>query len=116
MKIGLLANAKRTFDNRYSEKNDTITFEEFLEMTQLNCYYCGDEPSNENKSTIRKMDIDTGNSTFIYNGVDRVDNNKPHTKENCVPCCKFCNFSKNNLSVEEFFDFIKLRVEKWNLI
>lgn len=25
------------------------------------------------------------------NGLDRIDNSKGHTKENCVPCCRECN-------------------------
>lgn len=39
---------------------------------------------------------------FPATGLDRVDNNKGHTKENCVPCCKECNITKNNyFSYEE---------------
>jgi len=114
-KTRALANAKDTFDGRYREKDDTITFEEFCEMSQLNCYYCGAEPSNEMKYIKRKMDEGKEDS-FIYNGLDRFDNSKPHTKENCVPCCKYCNISKNNLTAKEFFSFIKSRVEIWNLI
>lgn len=29
-------------------------------------------------------------------GCDRVDNSKPHTKDNVVPCCKRCNTLKSN--------------------
>lgn len=39
------------------------------------CIYCGD-----NKRV----------------GCDRIDNNKPHTKDNVVPCCIECNMARNN--------------------
>jgi hypothetical protein len=29
---------------------------------------------------------------WVYNGIDRVDNNKQYIKENLVSCCKKCNF------------------------
>lgn len=37
-------------------------------------------------------------------GVDRKDNSKGHTKENCVPCCKECNVGRmDNFTHEEMF-------------
>jgi hypothetical protein len=29
-------------------------------------------------------------------GCDRIDNNRPHTKDNVVPCCIECNMARNN--------------------
>lgn len=50
-------------------------------ITNKSCIYCGD-------------------TEFI--GCDRIDNNKGHTKDNVVPCCKLCNQTRNNdFSVEE---------------
>lgn len=46
-----------------------------------NCYYCNTESAN---------------------GIDRVDSLKGYTVENCVPCCKYCNLMKNNLSLDLF--------------
>lgn len=35
-------------------------------------------------------------------GADRIDNDKGHTKDNVVPCCKICNKVKNNIfTIEE---------------
>lgn len=39
-------------------------------------------------------------------GCDRIDNTKPHTPENCVPCCKHCNDKKNITTYEEFMRMI----------
>lgn len=36
-------------------------------------------------------------------GCDRIDNTKPHTPDNCVPCCFICNVDRGDrYSVEEF--------------
>ena len=35
-------------------------------------------------------------------GCDRINNNKPHTKDNVVPCCKRCNkLRSNKFTVDE---------------
>lgn len=47
------------------------------------CYYCGKKDG-------------------IYNGVDRLDNNKGYVKSNCVSCCKSCNFQKHAYSEKQF--------------
>ena len=78
----------------------TLTEEQFKEITQQDCYYCGAKPSNIHKSPI-------GNGDYIYNGIDRVDNNKGYTIENIVPCCGICNQAKHKLTLQEFKDWIK---------
>lgn len=37
-------------------------------------------------------------------GCDRIDSTKPHTPENCVPCCYHCNCKKHTMGYEEFMD------------
>lgn len=44
-----------------------ITFNNFLELTAQNCYYCNMEP----KQGVKQL---RGNGKYIYNGIDRVDN------------------------------------------
>lgn len=68
-------------------QNQTIVLGDYIRVTDQ------DKPEN-------KID-------FIYNGLDRVDNTKSHTKENCVPCCKYCNYAKRNLTIEEFFTLLE---------
>ena len=43
---------------------------------------------------------------YIYNGVDRKDNNLGYTIDNCVPCCHRCNSMKSNLSYQNFIQHI----------
>jgi len=78
-----------------------LTNEQFEEITQKNCYYCGAKPNNIHK-TRRHY-----NGDYIYNGLDRIDNSKGYTIDNIVPCCKICNFAKRNLTSQEFRNWIK---------
>lgn len=77
-----------------------LTTEEFISITQQNCHYCGSKPSN-----VCTSDKDS-NNTFVYNGIDRKDNDVGYTIENCVPCCKVCNRAKNSMSYDEFIQWI----------
>ena len=72
-----------------------LTFEQCMEITSRSCYYCGQEPLNDSQ-------VKFCNGNYLYNGLDRVDNTLGYTLENCVPCCKQCNFSKRNLTKNEF--------------
>jgi hypothetical protein len=63
--------------------HSTLTYEEFLEFTQYNkCHYC--------HNTLNWKPF----CSQSYN-IDRKDNNQGYTKENCVQCCKDCNWDKN---------------------
>ena len=40
-------------------------------------------------------------------GIDRVDSNKGYTLENCVSACKICNFFKNDMTLEDFYEWVQ---------
>lgn len=77
-----------------------LTYDECVSIFIQNCYYCNDKPNQINKHP----DF-YGN--FIYTGIDRIDNTKGYFLENCVPCCKLCNWMKRDLPYKEFLDKIK---------
>jgi len=76
-----------------------LTEKEYFTLTQQDCYYCGAKPEN----VLRHKE---SNGDYIYNGLDRVDNNKGYTIDNVVPCCRLCNYGKRNLTIQEFKDWI----------
>lgn len=78
---------------------DKETFK--IEVTK-NCFYCGKEPSQ----TITSSNSSQG-SQFLYNGLDRMDNQLGYTLKNCVPACWPCNKLKKANNTEEFLDRIK---------
>jgi len=84
-----------------------LTKEQFKELTSSNCYYCGSEPSTVCKSKSKKHP-----SQYVYNGIDRVDNNKDYIVNNCVPCCEMCNRMKLDDEQETFLARIKKIYDK----
>lgn len=78
----------------------SLSKKEFRKLTSSNCYYCDITPSQE-------VNRKHTNGVYVYNGIDRVDNEKGYTTANCVSCCKRCNYSKRNYSKEEFYSWVK---------
>lgn len=78
-----------------------LTKEEFLRLTKQNCYFCGVEPQAMYKRT------KTEHGHHIHNGVDRLNNEKGYLKDNCVPCCKWCNFAKNIRNEGEYLRWVE---------
>jgi len=94
-----------------ADRQYSLTYEEFSNLINRNCHYCNREPSNSKPIRNRAVSEDV----FMYNGIDRVNSNLGYTKDNCVTCCKNCNFAKNNLSYNDFMNLIKKIYEKHNL-
>lgn len=63
-----------------------LSLDDVIKLIDSECYYCGDLNSK---------------------GIDRIDNTKGYTKDNCVSCCKFCNIMKNTYTVKEVFKKIE---------
>lgn len=55
----------------------------FRAMIRMPCFYCGAAPDPSN-------------------GIDRMDNFKDYTRDNCVPCCGMCNMMKKCLDAATF--------------
>lgn len=82
-----------------------LTEKEFKTLIFQNCYYCGIKPSTLTRSNYRDKD------TILNNGIDRIDSSQGYILNNCVTCCKDCNYLKNDLSSDQFFQKIKLIYE-----
>lgn len=84
-----------------------LTFEQFYEMSQQNCYYCNEGPSNYRQAPKEHA------TPFIYNGIDRVDSRLGYIQSNVVTSCWVCNSSKKTDSLEDFLSWIE-KVYKFN--
>lgn len=78
--------------------------EQALAIFTQNCHYCNQSPSNTSRTKIKE---------FRYSGIDRIDNDKGYSVDNCVPCCKTCNRMKSNLTLEEFKSRILILYRKF---
>lgn len=61
----------------------------YIDISSKPCYYCG-------------IIQDIG-----FNGIDRVDSLRGYFVDNCVSCCKMCNYLKNNLLYDVFLKRVK---------
>lgn len=86
----------------------TLSKEEFVELTSGNCYYCNHSP---HQILNRAAYIGKGNGAYIYNGIDRLDSKKGYTKDNCVTCCRMCNYAKSNMDYEDFMYWLNNLVQ-----
>lgn len=88
------------YNRRSKQKNMdfTLTKSEFETLIISNCYYCNQEPSKRNLRNYKNV---------LVNGIDRKDNLKGYTLDNCVPCCSNCNTIKMCLSEDQFIEKIK---------
>ncbi len=76
-----------------------LTEGQFLDLTSKDCHYCGVEPR-------QVASFNGANGDYTYNGIDRVDNSRGYTLENCVPCCKRCNKAKGTMGLDEFYEWV----------
>lgn len=83
-----------------------LTLEEFKSITQKNCVYCGSPPS----AIFKKCE---GQLPFVYNGIDREDNEVGYLKTNCVPCCKSCNIAKHQMKDIDFAKWVCQVADNW---
>jgi hypothetical protein len=90
------------YRNQAKERN--LPFElnkdQFRKLTKQNCFYCGIEPQ-------QIQNAKGTNGKYIYNGIDRLDNNIGYIENNVVACCGSCNRSKDTLDYEQYKKIIK---------
>lgn len=86
---------------RWSAKNKGLSWnindDDIYKFTNQNCNYCGAKPGIISR---------VGYMMYIYNGMDRVDNNKGYEVDNIVPCCSNCNYMKRAMEKSQFLNQI----------
>lgn len=74
-----------------------LTFEQFLEITKNECFYCG------------RMELG-------FSGIDRINNEQGYTNKNVVPCCRQCNYAKHAYTKEQFLEMCLAVCKHNNLV
>lgn len=77
--------------------NFELSKEDLINMIMQDCHYCGAKPANVKR---------TKYTTMVKNGIDRKNNDIGYTLDNCVPCCKICNYAKHSLSYDDFIKYL----------
>ena len=93
----------RNFKDLAKKRNhqNTLSIDDFKNIITKNCYYCNQEPQQFYPSHDKYC-----NGTMKFNGIDRKNSNIGYTKDNSVPCCKWCNWAKNSLSIKDFLNHV----------
>ncbi len=101
---------KRGAKDRNYEFN--LTFDQFKHITQQNCYYTNRPPKrfnpylNKNNQPynkyLNKIPETVERAWIKVNGIDRKDNSKGYTLDNCVPCASDINWAKRAMNDKEF--------------
>lgn len=106
---GLFSSYKRNATGRGLEFS--LSLDEFKVLTKQVCNYCGSSPKkqypNERTVSLSRMKNKVTNGVYIYNGLDRVDNNKGYELGNVVPCCSLCNVMKHKIPLMDWLGHIK---------
>lgn len=85
---------------KFKKREFALSLEEFKLLTKGDCHYCGAAPS---QTVTRKHNGGkTLGTTYLYNGVDRVDSILGYTLSNCVSACGVHNKMKLTMSQADF--------------
>lgn len=98
----VINNLYRSYKNSaYNKKLEfTLELEEFKNIIEKDCHYCGNPPIETNTSKLRNF----SKEKYLHNGVDRIDSTKGYEKNNIVTCCSMCNYMKRNYTIEDFLN------------
>ncbi len=80
---------KKHFGENVCDLTYEYISEKLIESIGKKCHYCNTILDIENIS------------------IDRMDSTKPHTIDNCVFCCKSCNYAKQEFPYEEYIAKIR---------
>lgn len=94
------------YNAKYRGISWSLSEDFFRWITKQPCRYCGAEPYQVYQQS-RKM------GGYIFNGIDRVDNETGYTEENCVPCCGICNYMKSATDVSDFKEWVASVYNHW---
>lgn len=82
-----------------------LSQQEYIEIARRDCHYCGEKPRS--KLWESRNRILANRDPIELNGIDRKNSDGPYSVDNCVACCKTCNFMKHDCEYEEFLSHVQ---------
>lgn len=79
----------------------SLAEDDFRSFLKKKCYYCLSEPV-----AVKVRTLKAGRNEYLFNGIDRINNDVGYMLDNCVTCCKYCNRAKNNMTILEFVKWL----------
>ena len=89
-----------------SRRNHTWSIDliEFKYLIKQECIYCKTPPMQLQKHSRNLVSNYDG---LLYNGIDRVNNDKGYISDNVITCCGWCNRAKGTRSYSEMNMYIE---------
>ena len=84
-----------------------LTFEQFLQLTQQPCHYCGLSKQQVYDLRDKSGKPRVAGGPWHYNGIDRLNSFVGYVSGNCVSCCARCNFAKTRFTESDFLQIVK---------
>lgn len=103
--------AKTVSNCKKRNREFSLALDEFIDISERPCEYCGDPPSMRHSVMAAERDRDI--PKFLHNGLDRVDNALGYSKSNVVACCTRCNFIKKDTPKDAWSDFLSKVSRNW---
>jgi 5-methylcytosine-specific restriction endonuclease McrA len=100
VKMGLYQRKRRAKCRKFA-----LTVQQAYSLFTGTCYYCGVAPDLTGPTI----------PTSRLNGIDRVDPQRDYEADNCVSCCKYCNYAKNDMTTDQFFSLVSRIAKQHNL-
>lgn len=101
-----------------------ISFDQFIKLSQQNCFHCGSKVHDSGRIKIRTSKLRVNGtrttkntptiSSFQYHGLDRIDNHIGHMINNILPCCWPCNNLRGGRSLSAFLDHINKIIDNYS--
>jgi len=83
----------------------SLSLDSFYGLVTAPCAYCRQSPTT--CGAVLRSTKRLSESAFEHHGLDRVDPARSYEPENCVPCCKTCNYGKHRLSAAAFVELAR---------
>lgn len=103
----------RAFHDKFNRRgwDCHLTLPQLKFLVQLECVYCGKEPSNrfrvKYKVDGKYQRIEDQSLEIRYSGLDRIDSSKGYVLGNVVPCCSECNGMKTDHELSGWFSLME---------
>ena len=81
-----------------------LTEDEFKTLSRRPCWVCGGLVSETGSVRTHRTKRDV---SWKYHGLDRIDNNLPHSRNNVLPCCWDCNEWRKDRTIPQFIEKIQ---------
>lgn len=86
-----------------------ISLDQFVEISNMDCHYCGQQPQLRVQ---KRQDKRRRSVTGFASSIDRMNSSLPYINDNSVPACDLCNRMKSDDSIDEFLSRMKRIAER----